>query len=311
MKESEKKESLIDFSNKLIPHDSLCWKEDSGIYELEIAEAPALLLEEDFDDYLIDHVTDNLYGGWGDADSIREEMESIREYWSSLGFECSDEEWDEWERQTYGYLDEGEQVWPPTDESDYYDGTINYDPYSKKRQKKKKGLSSQKFINGIEVDDAEFSARNSRPLKKGTRRGGKKHNRSVSHKIRYNYNDWEDSHYNDSVSWAEERSSIYFDEKKKIIFYKDIRNTADTLEFTKLDEFSEWVDMNDIHVDRITTSDILYSVTTHCCLDPNSSEKKLIASRTFSELLWEALDGDDTRLDEVGEVLRNKSAYII
>ena len=316
---------LIKFDNPLIKHDSSCWVQDSeGNFELRVS-LPSLLLEEDLDDLMMAIEEEQAkrysrryaYGYYpSDEDSVN--PKDLREYWESLGFVCSDEEWEEWEKQTelmgeeYSYYDE---VWPPKVEIEdnddgYYSGVINYDPTSKKRLKKKgkSGFASQKFINGIEVNDEEFDEYNE-TMRRGTRRGGKKHNKKKIKKpaTRYEYNDWEEEHVK---PFDNERDSIYYDEEKKIVFYRDIRNTADTYEWNNLHDFNEWLDENGISVDERDISSILYSEESHCCLNPELSDKTLIVERSFGDLVWTATDGDETRMQEISDEISRRSMYV-
>lgn len=128
----------------------------------------------------------------------------------------------------------------------------------RKRGRKKKGssmFSSQKFINGREVDDDEFE----------------------------NY----------QTVWPREGSNDDEDDDSKIIrFYDDIADSEHYDEFSNLHEFDEWCDANDIHVPNEVIYDCVWNEEVHCCLDPTYSEKTLIAARSYGDLVWELTGGD-------------------
>ena len=318
-----KNKKIIELSNPLINHDSSCWKRvEGGAYELSIG-VPSLLLGEDLDDLVM--VLEEIerkryskrysYGYYPSEDYI--DANDLREYWARLGYECSDEEWAEWEKQTdllrdeYGYYDNGETVWPPSeDEKDYYEGAIDYDPSSKKRLKKKLkkgGISSQKFINGIEVDDEEFEEYNKGVKSSSTRRGGKKHNKKSKRVTRYVQDEWDESH---SRPFDDCTESVFYNEEKRIVFYRDLGNTADTYEWNNLHEFNEWLDENGIVIDERDISRVLYCEESHCCLNPEMHEDTLIIERSYGDLVWVATDGDESRMEEISDAISNRSKYI-
>lgn len=313
----------IEFNNPLILHTSSCWEcLSDGNYILNVSN-PNInhLLEEDLDDFIDTYNASKAknsryqYGCIPPDYPTEDEMEAMREYWARIGFTCDDDEWEEYMSSMRGFADE---VWPPTDE-DYYDGNINYDPYSKKRMKKNKGNSigcrSQKFINGIEVDDAEFEEYNTRMMGSEsyyphTRRGGKKHKKKGKKnkgRTNYGYNSWEE---NSTRPFDDCTESSFYDEIKKIVFYRDLKNTADTYEFNNLHDFNEWLDENGIDVDERDISSILYSEETHCCLNPESSDKILIVSRSYGDLVWTATDGDESTIEEINNDIVRKSMYV-
>lgn len=87
-------------------------------------------------------------------------------------------------------------------------------------------------------------------------------------------------------------------EKKKIIFYRKLNNTADTYEFDSLEDFSDWVDENNIYVRDYVAMDLAYSDESHCCLDPECCEPVLIAERTYEDLVYYITGGDADLLAE-------------
>lgn len=283
----------IEFNNPLINRNSLCWERlENGDYILNVIP-PQIILEEDFDDYLIEESMR--------IKPLQDKNGSLRDYWARLGYTCSDEEWEE-------YMSEmGNTVWPPNEEDDLYPYGYYEDAKHDKKVNNTNKIKSTKYINGIEVDDEEFEAYNNKVFKhKSTRRGGKKHHKKRVKK--YSTRRYDDDDYYSPFEECTE--SIYYNEEKHIIFYRDLTNTADTYEWTNIHEFNAWLEDNDIDIDECDISNVLYSVVTHCCLNPDSSEKKLIIEHSYGDLVWEALDGDESRMSEINDIIMRKSCYL-
>ena len=173
---------------------------------------------------------------------------------------------------------------------------IDVFPYHNRRlnntkPRKKGSLKPQRFINGIEVDPdtGEVKTHSTHKKKKTTKR-------------KDYWNEWEISQ-NDGVGDLEDlgRESEYFNEKKKIVFYKALNNSADTLEFDNLVEFNQWLLDNDIIVNDSDAYGIIYREESHCCLDADSIDKVLIASRSYGELVYEITGGDQDLLASYSE----------
>ena len=237
------------------------------------------------------------YDGYDDDDyDFEEEMAMQRDYFSMFCGGISDEEWNDYVESQRLYYDA-------------VNGNNDYSSSSKKGkgENSKKPYSSQKFINGREVDDEEFEEYNRRASSKTTRRGGKKHSKhtktsGVSKRTtRYNDDDWWDSHTRDDAYPTDEDDyyttdrdtwSDFANEKKRIVFYRNLPDKEDILEWDSLFEFNEWLQENGITVEDSDISSMVYSQEIHCCLSVETTDKILVVDRDYGGLAWEVTGGD-------------------
>lgn len=285
----------IELKNVLIEHDSDCWEcLSNGEYILNI-KSPRLeeMLIEDLNEVLEKQREErrNRYG---------DEYDALRDRWATLGYTCTDTEWEDYILSLEGlwYDNEG---YDPLD-----DASLDYPVIPAKEDKNKKKSGSQKFINGIEVDDEEFERYNKQLNNKKKKNQNKKKRGSTKNKKK-KYSTWENV-YIDPFDTC--KDSDYYDEEKTIVFHRDLKNTADTYEWSNLHEFSEWITENDITIKENDISLMLYSETIHCCLNPNINGKELIVDRDFGSLVWNAIDGDESLIEEINDYIIKKSLYI-
>ena len=231
----------------------------------------------------------NLFNNLDDEDW--DELDRMRDYYSGLGFGCTDEEWEEYQRAVNSYHygeyesdDEPDVIWPP----------------SPKKGKSHVG-KSQKFINGIEVDDEEFAYYNeSVNAKKGTRRGGKKHSKGKKKGTRYVGDDWDDEHY-DSTRYNDSVDSEL--DKTRVVLYRNIATPEDCITFKTLQDFSDFVSDKGIDIKDNDINFILNNDEIHCCLDPTSTDDVLIIERSYGELVWQVTGGDESLIHQYSQVI--------
>lgn len=275
--------SCLDISN--IPHLDLYLDFEEAMIELAIQEESR---RKRYNQYVY---------GYGGNDLSKEEIQSMRAYWEALGFACTDEEWEEWENQCkdlYNDIPPEDVVWPPMDSHEFEEGNVN-------KHSKGGTLKSQKYINGMEVDDDTFDDYNRKG--KNTRRSGKK---SIKKRIQKRKTKEELYHQieNDLIHERPLDSvfgSSYSTEEKKIVFYRTLNNTADTYEWSDLHEFNEWLDENGIEVKEQDISSILYREETHCCLDPTTTSRVLVVARSYGDLVWDITGGDEDLISQYSQ----------
>lgn len=203
-------------------------------------------------------------------------IEDCRRYWQSLGIGMTDEEWDEYQNDIKAY--------------------------EKSLRKGKGTLNSQKFINGIEVDDDEFNRINNKG-KKGTsssvtRRGGKKHKQKVKKRSTTYVGDEWDALHNASEYEDYYRTSIFANERKVIKFHRNLPDEEDVYVWNNLHEFNEWIQENNIEVSDNAASSLLHNIESHCCLDIETTSKRLIVERSYGDLVWEVTGGDEDMIKD-------------
>ena len=232
------------------------------------------------------------YGGYecwnGDDDD--DYSDDLRDYWRFFGITLSDEEWEEYCKRCEELEKEHANIAYSQILCDITSKRKNKGNNNKPSSSNNGGwLKSQKFINGMEVDDDEFEEYN-KNKKGGTRRGGKKHNKKNKN-TRYEHEDWNDAYFADQATYA--------NEIKKIVFYKTLGNTADVYEWDSLHAFNEWCEENDIQVNKSAYTTLLYYEEVHCCLDPDFKHmKSLITERSYGDLVYEITGGDEQLIRE-------------
>lgn len=199
------------------------------------------------------------------------------------------------------------------------------DKYGNPQSKNKhsKGFVSQKFINGIEVDpdiseeDAyqlymqSVSKGEKQKRKKHNKRGGSKKRRyeggTTSRTFQEGYDDPDEWFGNDTIIDPDPDGDFQFDryqddemyEKKKIIFYRHLNNTADTYEFESASDLAEWVEENEIYVNDEDGYSIVYADETHCALDPQTDRPTLVCASNYEDLVYFITGGDAVYLAEI------------
>lgn len=263
--------------------------------------------QEDYYASLFSGRYNDIYSSYFDDDDNDWDDEPETEGWQRHfdGFGMSDEEWDEWQNSIKEYENTIKD----------FERNTGYTIRNKKSNKKGK-ITSQKFINGIEVDDDEFERYNNKDKK--TRRSGRKHhNRTIEiingvrvesspnkkRKTRYIGDEWDERHSDDRYHYPSinEHNSVrdnLKDVDKSIIFYRNLPDINDTYEWDNLYEFSEWLEENSIEVDDNTAYDIMYMGEVHCCMNPDSTSKSLIAKSNYDDLVYCATNGDLSMLED-------------
>ena len=215
----------------------------------------------------------------------------VNDYVQSFGFDFwdDDEAYDRWYDEMYG----------------------DYDYYQPRRKKNNAsgGKRSLRFINGMEVDP-DISDDDAYALMYGGGRTTKKHNKKSS-RVRKDINTSSSSRRfqggyiddEDEDNWGVYEGKVYDDdprdEEKKIIFYRALNNTADVYEWNSVFEFSDWLEENGIAISDGDAYDIIYKYETHCCLDPETSAKRIICASTYDDLVFELTGGDMDYLAEI------------
>lgn len=242
--------------------------------------------DNDWDDYYDDEASAYDVSGW-------------QKHFN--GFGMTDEEWKEWQDSIREYESSMNDL----------ESTLGQ-PVKRNKKDKKGGFKSQKFINGIEVDDETFEAHNKGS--KHTRRGGRKHRtRTIEiingvkvisspnkkRKTKYVDDDWWESHERDAEYYQQsQKDDNEIEANKTIIFYRNLPDKTDTYEWDNLYEFDEWARENDIVISDSIAYDIMYASEVHCCLDPDTTDKELIMGYDYDGLAYKATNGDLTILED-------------
>lgn len=212
----------------------------------------------------------------------RREKEWLDDYYQAFGF--GDENW--------GY-DDG---W----DDEYYDGCV-YVP----RRYNGITMKSQRFMNGIEVDD------NWDPIDGTQRKKGHGKRSSKNSRKRYMGGTIDDHYFqddddDDDVVFQGGGSEIDLESlknaHKKIIFYRRLNNTADTYDWDNVYEFSEWLEEEGITISQLDAEDVVYQDEIHCCLDPETTGKKLVCALSYDDLVYVVTGGDADYLAEASQM---------
>ena len=235
----------------------------------------------------------------------KERLKRLKKYhnnFMSLYGQWYDDEDSWWDDDAYGYY--------PYFDDCYFDNK----PVSKdKKKKKKSGIASQRFVNGIEVDpditddEAEQLYKKSIDRKSHKKRKGGKKKRYEGGTTSRLFQDEEDEWYNESASldpdndfqferYVEEELN---NEEKKIVFYRHLNNTADSYEFSSISEFSDWIKENEINVNDNDAYAIVYADETHCALDPQADKLTLVCASNYEDLVYFITGGDAIYLAEL------------
>lgn len=239
---------------------------------------------------------------YGDGTSSAYDVDGWKKHYN--GFGMTDEEWDEWQQGIREY---------ESAITNFEKATGHSIRGTKGDGKKKKGMKSQKFINGIEVDDETFDSYNKddKESSSKTRRGGRKHkgSRTVEYingvrvesspnkkrKTKYVDDEWWEEHEKDRDSYMDRNREDY---EKDIIFYRNLPDKTDTYEWDNLFDFANWVEENEIEISDELAYDMMYASEVHCCLSPDSTDKVMIMGNSYDDLAYVATSGDLSVLED-------------
>lgn len=237
--------------------------------EVECIEG-VLDVVSDFEEYLDQKYAANTWDEYDDDKYLA--------WWHKMLYGWGEHDDQNYDDDPYGYYDEdddlpfGEQVFPPLEH---------------KSPIKKGRLKPQRFVNGIEVDDF-CSAFYGKRSKKHHRHSNKPYGKIYRHKDKK-------THKKDSQS----------DDFKTIIFYRCLGDETDTYEWNNLHEFNEWLQENNIYLKDSEVVYILNNDEVHCCLDPATTDKVLVTSRSYGDLVWDLTGVDTDLIQEYSQVRWN------
>lgn len=225
----------------------------------------------------------------------QEEAAWLADYYNCFGFGDYDDWYDD---EFYG------RDWGARDVTD--------DVLPKRRNNSSGVIRSQRFVNGKEVDpDYDYDAFGNKTRKRHFHhRGQNKRKRYEGGTIDRTFQDGYDDDWFDNDNTGTEPDIVNDDrdvmdvdklksETKNIVFYRRLNNTADVYTFDNIFEFSEWLEEENIIITDYDAYETMYNKETHCCLDPQSTSKRLVCAPNYNDLVYYITGGDSDYLAEV------------